>query len=367
MESTPRPLSTDPGLQVINAVYEKLNIAAKWTVWEDRGFTWWGGFRAQRVWSEQGVEDDGVTVYRLHARTDLYAGFAETDDQYAIVDILGTMATLNGIIRNQEHGDQLQVAASVFVHAENVPWAYRLFSLAVAMQSVEVKGTFGRVGLEFGLEPALSAHPQSGIRHDGDRVVNVIPEILDKGQGTSSYAGPELEHARKMLDRPPRVLCTGDSSGFAIEFPFPEHTSLLRYETQKPHCVYGAGLAAQLTLPIGNAEHETRKQALEFNQAEISEMTGANFVGSWCATEQGLSFVSFFPNLMHATDVTPNIVMNQVIRANWITRSRWNFSWDDNFKQSSESKLAMIAMISQPPKKTFWRKLFDRGDKSQPS
>jgi hypothetical protein len=47
-----RPAATDLGLAEINKLYDNLGIDAKWSVWEPRGFTWWGWHSAQRVWSE---------------------------------------------------------------------------------------------------------------------------------------------------------------------------------------------------------------------------------------------------------------------------------------------------------------------------
>jgi hypothetical protein len=61
----------DPGLAAVRWVYDAMRIDPEWSVWEERGFTWWGREQAQRVWSEPAFDDDGITVYRLHARSDV--------------------------------------------------------------------------------------------------------------------------------------------------------------------------------------------------------------------------------------------------------------------------------------------------------
>jgi hypothetical protein len=37
-----RPSSSDLGLRLVNEVYDLMRIDAEWSVWEPRGFTWWG-------------------------------------------------------------------------------------------------------------------------------------------------------------------------------------------------------------------------------------------------------------------------------------------------------------------------------------
>jgi hypothetical protein len=99
MAQLPRPSSSDVGLQIINGVYDQLKIDQQWTVWEERGFTWWGWRCAQRVWSERGVDDDGVTVYRLHAQTDFADGFDSSEKHYGLLNLLAMNASLSGIVR----------------------------------------------------------------------------------------------------------------------------------------------------------------------------------------------------------------------------------------------------------------------------
>jgi hypothetical protein len=56
---------TDVGLEAIHFLYSLLRIDDEWSVREPRGFTWWAGDYAQRVWAEPCVEDHGVWLSRL--------------------------------------------------------------------------------------------------------------------------------------------------------------------------------------------------------------------------------------------------------------------------------------------------------------
>jgi hypothetical protein len=89
-----RPSASDPGLAVVNNVYDGMQIDDEWTEWTDRGFTWWSGQNRQRVWAEEGIEDDGFTLCRLHARTDLFAGFYESEAQLDFLLAMSPFMTL---------------------------------------------------------------------------------------------------------------------------------------------------------------------------------------------------------------------------------------------------------------------------------
>jgi len=43
----------DPiGSQVIDYVYAQMKVSEKWSLRQERGFTWWGHTVAQRVWAD---------------------------------------------------------------------------------------------------------------------------------------------------------------------------------------------------------------------------------------------------------------------------------------------------------------------------
>src|SRR6266540_4485185 len=132
-----RPDRSDVGLDLVNHVYDVLQIGAKWTVWEQRGFTWWGWHYAQRVWAEPPCEDDGFMVSRVHARTDVMDGFDGCDQQMMSLGCGGMPTQMYGFIRSPERPSCIELASCVYVHTEILDWIKGLFSLAVAMQAAE--------------------------------------------------------------------------------------------------------------------------------------------------------------------------------------------------------------------------------------
>lgn len=350
MAQLPRPSSSDAGLQIINGVYDHLKIDKQWTVWEERGFTWWGWRSAQRVWSERGVDDDGITVYRLRAQTDFVDGFDGSEKQYAMLNLLAMNASLSGVVRDPKTPGRLSVATSVYAHGQNLAWASHLFTFATIMQVAEAEINAGMMEM-VGLRQASSPHPLNGPRQQMDEMLDIFKLLIRPGgEKPSAYVGREFLELLKRLQSPPCVMANGDEGGLTAEFPFPGHTSLLRLTTKDQNPRAGNGLLARLTLPKGEMDLAGFKLAIELNEMELSTMTRCNFTGSWCVSKQGLTFVMFAPNALCVPSALTNIAISHVIRSRWVTESRFNFSQGANFTESSKRRLS------------FFGRIFSRGD-----
>ena len=96
--------------------------------------------------------------------------------------------------------------------------------------------------------PASSAHPTSGARANLDDMLNVIAGMVAPlGVGSSKWAGPEMEEAVRLLQRPPCVLVNGGQTGLAaVEFPFPAKRNWVQLGTRA--ATRGLGGA---TMPLG--------------------------------------------------------------------------------------------------------------------
>jgi hypothetical protein len=35
-------MNTDPGIEILHFVYQRMRIDVEWCQWGERGFTWWG-------------------------------------------------------------------------------------------------------------------------------------------------------------------------------------------------------------------------------------------------------------------------------------------------------------------------------------
>ena len=85
---------TDVGLEAIQFLYSLLRIDDEWSVREPRGFTWWAGDYAQRVWAEPCVEDLGIWLSRLVAETVLVTNARADDKRNAAVCVRTSPKTL---------------------------------------------------------------------------------------------------------------------------------------------------------------------------------------------------------------------------------------------------------------------------------
>lgn len=343
-----RPTNTDLGVTLINNIYDDMKIDAKWTVWEPRGFTWWGWGSAQRVWSEPAVNDDGFVLYRLHARSEFFDGFENTDQQAMVLSLLGMHATLSGAVRAPERPGGIDLAASVYAHEENLNWTRPLFSIAVAMQAAEAAIFVGQaIDLEAGLRPALSAHPESGPRAEMDEMLEIIKNLVNpEGRGPSRYNGPEMNQLLATFQQPPCVMAAGDESGLAAEYPYPGNTSLVRLSTTERNPRAGSGLLALLTIPKGRSDPATARQALDWNEKELRSFTRTHFLGSWCMSDTGLSHATFYPNCIHREGCLMNIAMTDIVRLQWLTEDILDYNMQKQFEETFSAKRMLLGLDS---------------------
>jgi hypothetical protein len=63
-------LKEDLGIATVQNIYQDLQIDQKWSMTDERGFTWWGHRLAQRIWADPPLEDREIPITRVHAETD---------------------------------------------------------------------------------------------------------------------------------------------------------------------------------------------------------------------------------------------------------------------------------------------------------
>jgi hypothetical protein len=190
------PSSSDLGLRLVNEIYDSMRIDAEWSVWEPRGFTWWGA----------GTRPSGFGRTKLSM-------------------------TPSGMVAAPDQPGRIELAASVHVHEGSLNWTQNLFAIAVAMQAAEAVFVVMRQlqgKLACGLRPVTSANPQSGPRAEPDEMLNIFENFVNpQGQDASRYAGEEMEQLVGMHRKPPCVLASGSNEGIAAEFPYPGPMGLL--------------------------------------------------------------------------------------------------------------------------------------------
>lgn len=318
----------DAGLRAIDDIYQYLQIEDKWSLPEHRGFSWWGGNLRQHVWADEPVKRDGEEVVRLHARTDLFREIKPSRNTTDLLAFLMSFSALSGLIRNPLDPSRIQLASSVFACEDNRSWVLSLFKSVVAIQTAAAHILAAQVPGLFDVKADNSCHMKSGFRNSYDSTLDAIRVgVAPDGEMPSKYAGPAMTRLLSDFRQMQTVPAYGDESGIEVEYPFLAHASLVELRTEDPHPRMGNGLMATLKLP--EEETDPAMSALALNEMELTDMTGAQFLGSWCATPDGrLAFVSYFPNSLYQDDLLPNVFRSMANRARWIAESVYGDDWD---------------------------------------
>lgn len=311
----------DVGTRVVEFVRQRLQVEGQWCEPGERGFTWWAGPLAQCVWAEPPYEDNGVTLSRVHVRTDLLRGVPDGETIVACAAVMHR-AALSGLVRiDEDRGGNLLFASSAYVCDQMEASLGLVVALAAALQTAEAHCLMADLAQATGGEPRESAPPNEETRRHPDEMLSIIENLVaPHGVGPSVYTGPEFTRAAEWLEQQ-GIFANADETGLTAEYPFGEQTSLLTLKTGEPHPVLGNGLSIQLTLPLMPGEEESLdgvQTALAMNAREVTEHTDSHFTGSWCADPRGLAYRSFFPNLLGGgPGWVTNVVLAMTRRAKW--------------------------------------------------
>jgi len=339
---------SEVGLTVVEHVFNEMKVDSEWSTVQEDGFTWWGKDFAQKVWAEPAIKDDGFWISRLHARTDIAAGFKATPENMARLSALNRFASLSALIPDGSDASEIRLAASMYVHRQTLPMVKRLFSIAVAMQAADAQIKGEVLAKALGARPAISGHPKSGRRPDPDDMLNVIAGMVAPlGERPSAWAGNEMREAVDQLQRFPCVLATGDHSGLSAEFPFFEMTSLLTIRTNERHPQLGNGMLVRLSLPVGCPKEDWARVAIDLNARELRSLTRSPFLGSWCAGDDAITFVSFYPNVAHQPGLLQNLVNYSMGRARWVAEEVYGDDWKQSFRKAFSAKMRMFEMFRE--------------------
>ena len=308
----------DRGLAAVRYIYDALRIDPRWSVGEDRGFTWWAGSLAQHVWSEPGRDDRGVLVYRLHAQTDLCRG-VDAGLTTKMLNVANMSATTSALVIEPEHS-RLAYRASVWVHAGTLGWLSRLFATVTMLQAVDAHAKADWLALLLGGEPDASAHPFSGGRGEPDEMLGLGHLVAFYGKQPSRWSGREQTDARaQLVPGPMASLANGDESGVSVELPFGGESCLLRSDTTDACPTLGSGMRVRLTLPVSALPGADAAAASRLNRLELRSDARSHFLGSWVSKDGVLSHVTFLPNLLKLDQGDAlDLLRSEQLRARWV-------------------------------------------------
>lgn len=214
----------DAGLRTVEDIYGGLQIDEEWSVRAERSFTWWPYRHAQRVWAEEPVEDDGVSLSLVHVETDAMRGVqshphgAQTIDP--VLGVLMGQASLAGLVID---GDAVRFHSTILVHGQIQEWASKLIQMAAVVQLFNAKPALGPYASALGLHPDESHPPERGPRPAPDEMIGALNGLPLRDRPWGEQA--ECEEVSAFLNER-GVFSMTSELGFAAEFPYGRNGAL---------------------------------------------------------------------------------------------------------------------------------------------
>jgi hypothetical protein len=353
--------SPDLGRLFLDKIWEKMMIDEEWSVREPHRIEWWPHELRQSIWVDAPFDDEGITIWRVHCRTDLIRGFGGSADECHLIMDKAMYSTLSGLARNANDSSRVQMASSLFFHEETFEWAWEMMSWIAGIQAMEAHRDAEpiaerRVNWEFD----STSHPDSGSREEPDDLLNLGQFARIQGITDSMYAGSEMLRMKDILDGPPSLWTTGDELVISAEYPFPVRSMLLKASCRELNMNLGHGLLTLLKLP-DNPGGKLPESCLEFNERELQSLTRCHFVGSWCDDPGGTrTYVTFLPNVLFSPATMESMVMGVMMRAMWISHDLLDYSWAEHYQQDSAKKMQSLLAYSKKnqSKPNFFNRLF---------
>ena len=308
------------GKKTIDWLYGKqLQVDEEWSVRTENGFTWWPGDHSQTV--EIVGEADGPSGergYYISIRTELFKVRSLDADALTAVNLtLMPFASMAAPVFDPRRGT-LDLCSWALVYEKISPWMNIMLSMAAAIQIYEAH-KLGENFSVFGMENAVSGHPQNGIRKEQDEMAGLIPSLIQPlGKEPSRWTADEFQEVVDLLgQKSPVLLASAGGPGLSAEFPFGTFSSLCRMAGDQPHPFYGNGLLITHFFPVSGKKGEEEKwirKALSLNWLSLgSNPTGYGF-GSYVYRDGMIVYVAFIPNILYSPGLLLNLFLSCGVR-----------------------------------------------------
>ncbi len=306
------PDGHDPASRVIEFVHQRLQVDGEWSRRHDRGFEWWAGVLAQRLWCGSVRDEDGTEVTPVHIETDLLAEVPAGADTLARLASINRLATLSAYVADHRAG-AVRLRASVSVTEDNWPVARSLALHAAAIQVADAHAEAQALAEIFGATVAASSHPRQPVRTDPDEMLEVMAVYREHGARGSPFAGDELAQLVHVEPRP-WTRASSATDRLMADLPFGDHAvAQLELDATLDHPALGSGLRLELFIPAAAS-------ALVVDRLNQSELVGpdAHQVGAWCLDDaRGVLFVSFVPAAAYLPNLSRALVYHMAARCQW--------------------------------------------------
>jgi hypothetical protein len=276
--------------QILDYLYERMQIDEAWAIRKPGAFTWWAGPLAQRVWAEAPRTVEGVELTTLHIETDLLADVPMGRPTWERLASVNRLCSLSAYVAHQA-SRAIVLHASVAVTADNAPMARSLALHALAIQVADAHDEAEPLAEVFGGRAAQSGHPTSGRRPDLDEMLDVPAVYEERGKGGSPFTREEIA-SLVHLDPPPWLMVANEPHVLLADLEFAAgRPARLEFDAAFRHDALGSGLQARLLLPVEPDAAVVQR----LNAAELLE-PDAHQLGAWALDEErGLMFSAFVP------------------------------------------------------------------------
>ncbi len=314
------PAGKDVGLETIEYLIEIAGIEPCRLVREERGFTWWAGDLAQRLWAEPTQTLRGEDNTRIHIETAFLKDVPNTAYTAVAVSLANKSGVLSALVWDPGRGT-IRVQATISMLNWTLEALQEIAARVMLAQVSEAECRVEKLAAAFEARPDTSAHPVNSAAKEPHASVATLQYLAKCAGSTPPISFEELANMEPRL----WVLATADADGLTAEVPFfgstpaaavgdgPVETALLRaYRTN--HCFVNGGVAVRLALPCGgNAETANRLNALE-----ATDYTGPLQLGAWrFGEDDGLCCSVFVPAVLATSDFITWLVLQMACRARW--------------------------------------------------
>lgn len=292
----------DPGLAIVEQLFERLQIDREWAVRGDREFSWWPYDLRQRIWATPAHERHGEPRCYVHIESDLTDGVEDGPGTFQTISWMNRSAMLSALVL--EDG-RIRLHANVAAGAGNLAFAQELALHAAALQLVEASFAADTLASKGVGRRAKTAHPERGRRGEPDEMLGVGSLYADP-----TNTPPQIDFVRLMnsMDRCwDAASAEGDgfSAEVALEDGAPELVlivkrqeglarALFQASTSESHPAIGAGLLTAIRMPDTPADGAYAANVL--NAANLVAPAAHALGAWWYSSDYGLTSSAFYPS-----------------------------------------------------------------------
>jgi hypothetical protein len=313
------------GQETIDWLYrDQLKVDEEWSVTDVNGFTWWADRNAQRV-AVKGPYTNrwGDTDYLVIVQTEFLRNVPASDKALSTLHaLLMPYASMAGPVYD-ERQRTVKLCSLVPVHDEIRHWMARLISVACVLQVGEVRIMQHEIAKVLTAETAESGHPKNGLRPEPDEMAEIIATLIAPlRREVCKWSQAEFDAAAEYILEQASLIATVGNLSLSFETRYGNSTSLCHLRGDTPHPRYGNGLLLVQSFPTKKvSEQEGIRSALSLNAASLTVSPYGYGFGSYCFRDGTLHFTAFFPNVVHAPGLLPNICSSSAARA-WEVHER---------------------------------------------